>query len=195
MKVGAGYFRSLRLEQDFVVDVGVYQGTPWLYDAFSSVPFVLVEPFPVPLTSRPSRLLAEYAVAAGAGQERGAYRGQRASRQVVPDASGDIEVLPLEEILAPHSGRFGLKVNAEGADAEVIEGLGDRRGDVAWLHVELPLRSDLFRRGSAAEVFEAIGHDFLPLRFFECPWPHGHYCFALFLPACDRRLKIHRERA
>lgn len=189
MQLTAETIRKLGLKQRFICDIGVHRGTPWLYKAFPDIPFVLVDPVDEPMDVTPRHVEARYRCAAGSAETTGSIKGQRAMRQVI-EGPGAVEVRTTEDILSAHKGRFGLAVNAEGWDADIIAGLGERRDDMAWCVVEVPLREDLFERGRASDVFEVLGHDFQPRAVFPCHWKHHHYCAMLFLPSGDERLKI-----
>lgn len=184
----ADAIKALDLEQDFIVDVGVHEGTPWAYEAFPATPFVLIDPVDVPLKTRPKIIAKRYRCAVGADPSTGRVIGSKSMRQVV-EGVGDVDILPLRALLEEHPGRFGLAINAEGWDADVIHGLGHRRDDVAWIMAEISLRENLFQRGRASDVFAAVGDDFQPRGVWPCPWPHKNYCAMLFLPTGDERLK------
>ena len=78
MKLTADLIRSYDLEQDFIVDVGVYRGTPWLYQAFPTTPFVLVDPQIANDAVLPRKVAKVCPWAAGARVGRAEMRGRMA---------------------------------------------------------------------------------------------------------------------
>ncbi len=141
-----------------VIDVGVGHGTPWLYEAFPDAYHVLVEPV---AEFRPDieRILETYAgehvdVAVGATDEtrRMNVEPHRPTRSSflerteltrtgdVPE-SREMRLRPLDDIAAEQNWPppFGLKVDVEGAEIEVLKGAPEVLARCEFLVVEASL--------------------------------------------------------
>lgn len=129
--------RGLARTPDAVIDVGVRRGTPWLYEVYAGVPFVLVDPQEggeALLEARPSRYVFVNKAAGRACQtrmlnEQGAMSTflTRAPLTHVPTRKRhEAEIVPLDDIIdahAPDARRIGLKLDTEGFEIEVLAGL------------------------------------------------------------------------
>ncbi len=123
-----------------VFDVGVGNGTPWLYEAFPQAHFVLIEPqkeFEPALQEICSRLDAEYHLVGVGSSERSQpiYRllGSPTGSSFLPpnslneqlwgasEVSEELQVVPLDTYHAL-PGPFFLKIDTEGYELEVLRG-------------------------------------------------------------------------
>jgi FkbM family methyltransferase len=172
------YIRRLRFRPETIIDVGVAHGTPQLYAAFPDAQLVLVEPLSEYFEAI-AHLLARRRgvhIRAAAGSSEGELelrveprRTERTSRYLGHpiERTGDIltprrvRATTIDRIILDHSlpEPFGLKIDAEGAELEVI------RGAAATLERTLFV---------IAEV------DVLHARF------EGSYSFAQFIAAMDQ---------
>jgi FkbM family methyltransferase len=155
------HLKSLGFEFRTVIDVGVAFGTPAIYRAFPRARYFLVEPVaecrPV-LEELKRRLNAEYFLVA-AGAENG-----EATFNVHADISGSsmfsqaegkaldgetrrIAMRRLDSLLPETLERpVFLKVDTQGAEIEVLKGLGKRIGEIDLLVLEatlMPLRNGI----------------------------------------------------
>lgn len=128
---------ALARKPDAVIDIGVRRGTPWLYEVFADVPFVLVDPQEggeALLTSRPKNFVfVNKAVGRAPGRlalnEQGAmstFLVRTTLTQVPIRKTYEVEVATLDDIVGEHLGdarRIGVKIDTEGFEMEVIAGL------------------------------------------------------------------------
>lgn len=129
--------RQLSRMPDAVIDVGVRSGTPWLYEVYAGVPFVLVDPQEggeALLKARPSDFVFVNKAAgrvAGRGMfnEQGSmstFLDRTALTQVPVRGRHEAEIATLDAIIAEHlpaARRIGLKIDTEGFELEVLAGL------------------------------------------------------------------------
>ena len=129
--------RILERKPDAIIDVGVREGTPWLYEVFADTPFVLVDPQEggaALLTSKPKDFVFVN-MAAGRAPGRLTLNEQgtmstfltRTKLTEVPTRKTyEVEVATLDAIIDAHlpdAKRIGLKIDTEGFEMEVIAGL------------------------------------------------------------------------
>jgi FkbM family methyltransferase len=145
------HLKSLGFEVRTVIDVGVAFGTPPIYDAFPRARYFLVEPVtecrPV-LERLKQRLNAEYfLVAAGAEDGEVTFNvhedisGSSLFAQVEGrELDGEARPTPMRRLdsLLPDSMEHPvfLKVDTQGAELEVLKGLGNRIGEIDLLILE-----------------------------------------------------------
>jgi FkbM family methyltransferase len=162
------HVRSAGIDFRTVIDVGVARGTPSIYAAFPRATYVLVEPleeFRVPLERLASRLNAKY-VRAAAGAHDGEIEihvhDDLSGSSVFPQAEGgqldgisrSVRSVRLESVLPEVVERpCLLKIDTQGAELDVIEGLGRRIAEVDMVIIESSLMP--FRVG-APELAELV---------------------------------------
>jgi FkbM family methyltransferase len=152
------HLKSLGFEPRTVVDVGVAFGTPAIYNAFPRARYFLVEPViecRAVLEKLKQRLDAEYfMVAAGAANGEVSLNvhddisGSSLFPQVEGRAlDGQARLTPMRRLdsLLPQSLEHPvfLKIDTQGAEIEVLKGLGSRIGEIDLLIVEttmMPMR-------------------------------------------------------
>lgn len=135
-KMQARYFRGYGFEAPTIIDVGVLNGTPFLYDAFPERRFVLVDPLE---ESRDAvadlwgGLDYEFHVTA-LGARKGKLRleidprrlarssGSRRLENGAVLAQREVDVVRLDSITDGMAGPFGLKIDTEGQELEVLRG-------------------------------------------------------------------------
>ena len=151
-----------------VVDVGVAHGTPPLYRAFPNARFVLVEPVVEnkAMLQRAMASLNHEIVWAAAGAANGQavinvhddLSGSSLLRQAEGAAADGtprtIPVVRLDSILREPPARPCLvKIDTQGTELEVVDGLGDRLRDVDVFIVE----TSMFKfRDGAAEIADVV---------------------------------------
>lgn len=145
------HLKSLGFDVRTVIDVGIAFGTPPIYEAFPRARYFLVEPVaecrPV-LEKLKQRLNAEYfLVAAGAENKEVTLNvhddisGSSLFPQVEGKAlDGEARPTPMRRLdsLLPESLEHPvfLKLDTQGAELEVLKGLGSRIGEIDLLIVE-----------------------------------------------------------
>lgn len=144
IKTRSYYLKGYGFALDTVFDVGVHEGTQWLYNSFPDARFVLVDPRPgCGDAVRASGSLAAFdfhAVALGeeAGQamlnlpetKRGKdgalasllERTDRFSRKFTAVETIEVSMKRLDDLAKTYEGRIGLKIDTEGSETAVLSG-------------------------------------------------------------------------
>ena len=156
----AGRFNKIVPEPEIIIDVGVADGTPWLYDSFPDTKFLLFDPMKeceqLVRSSFPSLNFEFFAVAlskeAGTAELKipvisEVQKGQLASLVNRTDqyskAASDwltreVEVATLDSLI-PHDGRLGLKIDTEGFESQVLDGAKETLKRCTFVVLELSL--------------------------------------------------------
>jgi FkbM family methyltransferase len=182
------HLRALDVEFKTVVDVGVARGTPAIYEAFPRARYFLVEPvaeFREGIERLKKTLDAEY-IAAAAGARDGEIEfnvhndlsGSSAFAQAEGQAADGIKrrvrAVRLDSVLPKNLPRpCLLKIDTQGAELDVMEGLGDRVLEMDVVIVETSLMR--FRK-EAPELAEVVQR-FDQLGFVAYDLLEGHVRF------------------
>jgi FkbM family methyltransferase len=179
--------RKPELAPKTVIDVGVARGTPNLYDAFPEAHFVLIEPlreFEEDLKRISRRRGGEYVLAAvGAAPGRAEINVNPAmlyeSSMLVNEwrpreehealERREVEVTTLDLLRAERgwAGPFGLKIDAEGYEHQVIEGAAELLRETQFVIAEVSITRPFSGGASFAEfiaLMDRLGfavHDLL----------------------------------
>jgi FkbM family methyltransferase len=145
------HLKSLDFDIRTVIDVGIAFGTPPIYEAFPRARYFLIEPVaecrPV-LEKLKQQLNAEYfLVAAGAENKEVTFNVHEdiSGSSLFPQVEGkvldgEVRVTPMRRLdsLLPESLEHPvlLKLDTQGAEIEVLKGLGSRIGEIDLLIVE-----------------------------------------------------------
>jgi FkbM family methyltransferase len=195
--------RRARLEVEEVIDVGVFRGTPFLYQAFPDCDFLLVDPrrgAEATLEERPKRYkLFNVALGRAEGEMMLSEQGVCSTllrwadaERANPQRRYPVKVTTLDALIASElkSSRIGIKIDAEGFEGEVIAGLDAALPRVKFVIVEVSLR----RRFEDAPFFSDIvaamlgkGFSFYNMMESSRLRPQ-RYLDVLFLPRNDPRL-------
>lgn len=147
-----------RLRKDFIIEtlidvgVGVGKGTSILYEAFPKAKLILVDPNP------PSRPIMDnilslrqgigFSVAAGSEEKSTIFFSNLENAEHSSQANGhfnkekneaiEIQMLPLDEIIARSqlSGPYGLKIDVEGFELDVLRGATKALPNIAFVLLE-----------------------------------------------------------
>lgn len=166
LKTRAWYLQGYQLAPDAVIDVGVDDGTPWLYEAWPEAKLVLVDPLeesearaakaakgrdvafhPVALGARRDRMtlqVPETEKGPGRAMSSLLERQDGLVRTFTDVKTREVDVVPLDEIAAAYPGRLGLKIDTEGFEGPVLEGATEtlKRCDFVILEVSVTHRFD-----------------------------------------------------
>jgi FkbM family methyltransferase len=164
------HLRTLDHVAKTVVDIGVAHGTPAIYDAFPGAKYIFVEPlreFIPTLEALKRNLDATYHIAAAGARDgeieinvhddlSGSSVFGQAEGAVLDGSPRHVPALRLESILPSLIERPALlKVDTQGAELDVIEGLGTRLREFDVIIMEtslLPLRK------KAPELADVVGY-------------------------------------
>ncbi|SFR40854.1 FkbM family methyltransferase [Litoreibacter janthinus] len=144
IKMRPPYLKAFGFTPDCVIDVGVHDGTPWLYRSFPDAHFVLVDPQAECEAAVKARVAPKSfdfrAVALGAAQGKamlsvpetdpgkgGAMASLKERTEKLADtftdvAKREVPVITLDMLAVNLPGRLGLKIDTEGFELEVLKG-------------------------------------------------------------------------
>ncbi len=144
IKTTPAYLARYGFAPDLVIDVGVHDGTPYLYKSFPQADFVLVDPLPgsaeAVAQAKPPARFSFHAVALGAKPGRAVLsvpttkpgkgskmaslkaRIDSQTRFITATEEIEVEVTTLDSLMAQTPGRCGLKIDTEGSELDVLQG-------------------------------------------------------------------------
>jgi FkbM family methyltransferase len=158
-----GYYRESGWSQikdlevpDYIVDIGVAEGTPYLYKTFKNSEFILVDPlreskkFMDLSNKRPSKYkFYEYAMGSNAGKvtinvEENIARSSVLSRTSESDSGlvvdrRTVNVITGEDlflIAEIYNSSVGIKIDTEGYELEIIKGFMPKSDNIKWFICE-----------------------------------------------------------
>jgi FkbM family methyltransferase len=201
----AEILKRFDFEATTVFDVGVDTGTPLIYDAFPNAHFVLIDP----VSESEDRVqhwkdkinfdFVHCALGAAAGtaevkipRRPNRVRASRASLAEFEDGNAamfedfetrDIKIRTLDDVAAGYKGPFGLKVDTEGFELEVIKGAGETLKQCSFVIAEVSVKRR-FRGGYRfSELIGELGKNgFEPIDFLRPLRPDAVDCDVLFAP-------------
>lgn len=155
-KMTSKYFRRYGFEPNCVIDVGVLDGTPFLYKSFPEKKFVLIDPL---VEARAAvqkkwanRLDFDFFVC-GASETSGSVEltipeggparssvGKRVNLETSSAELRQIETRPLDEIVAEYEGPFGLKIDTEGNEMSVLRGASKTLAQCEFVIIETSIK-------------------------------------------------------
>jgi FkbM family methyltransferase len=162
------HLKSLGITFRTVIDVGIATGTPEIYRAFPDASYVLVEPlaeFEGVLQQLQQRLTAQYFIAAAGGVNgettinvhedlSGSSLLRQAEGVTFDGTPRTIPVRRLDGLLPPDIAQpCLLKIDTQGTELDVVEGLGRRIEVVDVMLIETSLLP--FREGTA-QLFDVV---------------------------------------
>lgn len=200
-----------RLDLDIkeVVDVGVHDGTPWLYGRYPNSRFVLVEPqrdAELRLRSKPSiYVLINKAVGESPGtlelterEERSSLLNRADSSKLIPPEGERyaVPVVTLDTIIKTHceTDAIGLKIDVEGFEYFAIKGLDTEMHRVQFIIIEVSIRNRFVGEHSFGEITALLmgkGFRFYNIMNTARPAPPNAYDM-IFLPKHSSYFDIDR---
>jgi FkbM family methyltransferase len=153
-RYSAAYLKRYAFDIKTFIDVGVYQGTPVFYEIFRDRKIVLVDPLPdTPEKAADSLKGLDFDfIQSGAGSARStaslSIEGSSSSLMKrrdwkrPPQKTIEIGIAPLDELLAGkgYAAPFGLKVDTEGFDLDVLKGASQTLRECDFVFTEASVR-------------------------------------------------------
>ena len=131
---------------DVLIDVGVGEGTQFLYDAFPDASLILVDPIEQVQTNREYTFFKCAAsntsgtvvlnVDADSINMHSTYTRTPLTRSTI-ESSIEVECNTLDNLIIDKNKTFGLKVDAEGADLDVLKGSAELLKSCKWVICEV----------------------------------------------------------
>jgi FkbM family methyltransferase len=185
-KSRAAHLQSFGLRPDVVFDVGVDQGTPFLYHAFPDARFALIDPraesrvalrgpdaprnatfFETALGAQPGTLTLH--IPHSEKGELGAMasfltRTDPLAARFTSLAPRDVPVTTLDRIAADMPGRVGLKIDTEGFEDEVLQGAAKTLERTDFVILELSLTQRFSRIAPPSHIITRLAAASLEFR-------------------------------
>jgi FkbM family methyltransferase len=188
------YFHRLALEATSIIDVGVNRGTPWLYQTYRDRPLLLVDPRAEAIEETRKKFnklnITSACCAVGSYNgsaslnilARGGLSGidRRAeSAEVVEQRT--VPVRRLDQLVDEHKMQppFGIKIDTEGHEMEVLKGAIGILPETAFIISEVSVKkrfvdgyrfSDViaFMRSFNFELLDTLTQRSKPISFIDC---------------------------
>lgn len=149
-----GYYEQIRQNTniDTVIDVGVHKGTPHLYETFKECSFLLVDPVDDFLEVKPERYKFIKKGLGNKNQQKKFYIHQNSglssfkeelrlgrSIESEPTETTNVEIVTLDNLIKKEltpSNSIGIKIDAQGYEYEILEGLTENIERVEFIIIE-----------------------------------------------------------
>jgi FkbM family methyltransferase len=186
IKTRAPYLRGYGFSPEVVFDVGVADGTPWLYRAFPDARFVLIDPLSGSADAvRAKGHLEEFhfhATALGASEGKATLtvpyndkgkqpamsslmrRTDRLAKDFTRTETIDVAVKPLDRIALAYPGRAGLKIDTEGSELAILQGAGETLKRCEFVILELSVSHRFSGVGAPSQAVALLAEAGLELR-------------------------------
>lgn len=196
-KMSKQYLHSLGFSPKTVIDVGVNRGTPGLYQAFENSTIVLVDPRQESIDktvkafnnyhfvtqvcaagSQPGEATLSIPKSGG-GRSSFYERASLTASEIVETREVSVERLDHLASALNLSGPFGIKIDTEGYELEVLKGAKGILSETDFVIAEVSIKrrfengyrfSDiiLFMRQEGFELLDTMSFGFKPRRFIDC---------------------------
>lgn len=196
IKTRPEYLRGYDLAPDVVFDVGVMDGTPYLYDAFAQAKFVLIDPLKesreiiagqglaidydfhtVAVGAAPGTLTLNIPTTKpGKGADMASFLDRRdgIESEFSSVEAREVEVTTLDALAAGYDGRFGLKIDTEGFELSVLQGAARMLNACDFVILEMSVTQRFAGVAPPSEVIALLAAAGLELRdvLAVAPQPH-----------------------
>jgi FkbM family methyltransferase len=167
------HLRALGVDFRTVIDVGVARGTPAIYEAYPRAKYIFVEPleeFRDTLEMLTRRLDATYVLAAAGardGEVQLHVHDDLSGSSVLRQAEGPIfdgvprtvRLVRLDGLLPPTVDRpCLLKIDTQGSELDVLEGLGQKLTEMDVLVIEASLLAMRVRAPELVDLVKRLDH-------------------------------------
>lgn len=191
------YLQSFNFNVSCVIDIGVFQGTPRLYNAFPNTFFVLVDPhkqgqnllkdkpnkyqfFNVALGSSPGTIIMNQMGAKSTLLTRTKLTASKIQKTY------EVKVITLDDLIqhldTATRKNIGIKIDTEGFELEILKGLNKYQDNVQFLITETNVRKRFTTNYRFSELISQVSN--LGLEFYNFLNPKGRaprYYDCLFL--------------
>lgn len=186
LKTRAFYLKGYSFAPETVFDVGVHDGTPWLYRSFPDAKFVLVDPQPdcgemVRASGKldgfdfhPVALGAEQGTAVlnvpqTAPGKGGAMASLLERQDALADsfkavAQTDVAIQTLDSLASAYDGPFGIKIDTEGFEVPVLQGAAKTLEQAEFVILELSVTHRFDQSFKPSEATRLLSDAGLELR-------------------------------
>lgn len=159
------YLKQAGLAPQTVFDVGIAAGTPWLYAAFPKAKYFLFDPTPQSLPYMQSIAktidaeIMNFALGNADGEIKFKIREDHAGSTIF-DEIGEVEVLSenkvpirrFDAVIKDFARPSLMKIDIQGAELMMLEGVGDRMADLDCIIVETAIIATLKGQPEFADV-------------------------------------------
>ncbi len=199
-KDSADYLRRFGFQVRTVIDVGVADGTPHLYEAFPEADLLLIDPLPVvervaEALQAQGRSVRHHVGAVGrecaslafgvadARQSRSSFH-DRTSLTAGPTTRAIlVPVRTLDQVAAGELPPFGLKIDTEGHEIEVLAGAAATLRQSAFVQMEVSVKRRFVGGYSFADAIACMAdHGFALLDILSQPAASPKLLECLFVP-------------
>lgn len=165
-------------DTDTIIDVGVHEGTPELYEAFSRKFFLLVDPVDNLIKKKPNNFNF---IKKGLGSKiefkkfnfhknsgMSSFKEEiKVGRNIEsePISSTDVEVITLDQLIEDelkNTEKIGIKIDAQGSEADILQGLNKNIEKVQFIIIEM----NIFHRYKNSKTFSEITYLLLKKDFY-----------------------------
>lgn len=195
-RYSAPYLASFGFNVSTLVDIGVWDGTPEFYEAFPNAHLVLVDPIP-DLATRSARWSERSGgltvINMGAGSIDTTAELMLAKSMStfltrldgIRESSGSVvaQISSLDSMLATHhiGGPYGIKIDTEGYELEVLKGASATLADTVFVIAEISLVKRFEGSYRPSEIFAELARHGLELREVMPNERHNRHFDALFV--------------
>lgn len=207
-KMTARYFGRYGFTAPVIVDVGVLDGTPFLYESFPEARFVLVDALEesrdAVARSWDGRIDYEFhvcALGAAPGRvrleidprrlARSSAQRRAAASDALPLEHREVELRPLDALLEGRAGPFGLKIDTEGHELDVLRGATRTLRDCEFVIAEVSIKRRFENGYRFSEVIGFMARQgFEVYSFLSGLTRSPRFADVLFVPADSPRLAM-----
>ncbi|MEL7093150.1 MAG: FkbM family methyltransferase [Pseudomonadota bacterium] len=196
IKTRPDYLRGYDLKPDVVFDVGVMDGTPYLYDAFAQAKFALIDPLvesreiiaaqglsidydfhTLAVGAEPGELALNIPTTQpGKGADMASFLDRRDGIEAEFSSveARKVEVSTLDTLASGYTGRFGLKIDTEGFELSVLQGATEMLKSCEFVILEMSVTQRFAGVAPPSKVITLLAAAGLELRdvLAVAPQPH-----------------------
>lgn len=205
------YLKSLNFKINTLIDIGVNYGTPDIYAAFSNVKMLLIDPQEITLKNLEGWQKKKYdveviQVALGSSKgnhifytsnisARSSFLKRNDSRRNEKISKLNVPITTLDKVIESNNYKspFGIKIDAEGYEYEILKGATNVLRDAAFIIIETSIKRRFENGAKFSEIVSILGENNLELYDILTPLikPPSHMD-CLFVSA-NNNLFVHKK--